>query len=449
MSSTVEGMWRSRIFALVTMGASGVLAAGSFAGCDHAPITGRISEALPPIEPTVDAGAPLDAGQVAEVPRDSGVIVTVPVVDAGMVAPDAKPAAPDAEVAPPVVDAGEAPPPPPSGIPLLGGGRHTIDAVDVTVIGTTSDRLATPRDLAFHPQRPTELWVVNRADHSVVVFFEPGTSNQSTRRFWAPSGAHFLAEPSALAFGANGNVATIHETDDYTQGPTTPRDFMGPTLWSTDVNIFNGGHEGHIDMLHNSPNGMGIAWERDNVYWVFDGFHDSLTRYDFNRDHGPGGTDHSDGQIQRYAEGQVGRYADVPSHLVYEPMTRQLYVADTGNNRIAVLDTMSGSRGASIRPNYDGIIQYEMTQSTLTTFIDGATAGLRRPSGLALRDGLLFVGDNETGRIHAFDMMGNEVDYLDTGIVVGGLMGIAFDSAGLLYIVDALGDRILRVAPRN
>jgi hypothetical protein len=425
----------------------GLIIVALVTGCDQGPITGRISEALPPVNPPpADPSPPLDAGQIADVDLDAGRVSTPPIVDARVMAPDAKAPAPDAQVMPPVVDAGQAPPP--SGVPVLGAGRHTMDSMNVMTIGTSADRLATPRDLAFHPARPSELWVVNRADHSTVVIFEPGTPGQSTRRFWAQTGAHFLAEPSALAFGANGNMATIHETDDYTQGRSTPRDFMGPTMWSTDLSIFNGGHEGHIDMLHNSPNGMGIAWERDNVYWVFDGFHDALTRYDFNRDHGPGGTDHSDGQIQRFAEGQVRRVADIPSHMVYEPMTRQLYVADTGNSRIAVLDTMSGSRGDSIRPNYDGIVQYKMTQGRLTTFIDGAMAGLRRPSGLTLRDGLLFVGDNETGRIHAFDMMGDEVDYLDTGVAAGGLMGLAFDSAGLLYIVDALGDRIVRIAPR-
>ena len=37
--------------------------------------------------------------------------------------------------------------------------------------------------------------------------------------------------------------------------------------------IFNGDHDSHLDMLHNSPDSAGIAWERDNVYWVLDGAH--------------------------------------------------------------------------------------------------------------------------------------------------------------------------------
>ncbi|MEC9466031.1 MAG: hypothetical protein VX834_09620 [Myxococcota bacterium] len=111
--------------------------------------------------------------------------------------------------------------------------------------------------------------------------------------------SHFLAKPSALAFGENGAFASIHEEDEITQFDT-PWDFMGPTLWTTEFALFDSGHLSHIDMLHNTPNGVGIAWEVDNVYWVYDGHHGSLTRYNFNQDHGPAGTDHSDGVVYRY-----------------------------------------------------------------------------------------------------------------------------------------------------
>ena len=78
---------------------------------------------------------------------------------------------------------------------------------------------------------------------------------------------------------------------------------------------------------------MGIAWEKDNVYWVFDGYHSSITRYDFNEDHGPGGTVHDDGTVSRYVEGKVKRVANVVSHMEMDRESNLLYVADTGNNR--------------------------------------------------------------------------------------------------------------------
>ena len=38
-------------------------------------------------------------------------------------------------------------------------------------------------------------------------------------------------------------------------------------------------HAGHLDMLHNSPNGAGLAWAGGNVYWYYDGYHHALARY--------------------------------------------------------------------------------------------------------------------------------------------------------------------------
>jgi hypothetical protein len=236
------------------------------------------------------------------------------------------------------------------GLPVLGEGNNTIASVNVTVVGSSSDGLNVPRDLGFHPTVPGQLWVVNRADDSIVIFSNMGRDGETTsikKRDIFDGGSHFLAEPAAIAFGANGNFSTIHETDKETQGPVSqggsPFDFMGPTMWSSDLNIFNGGHRGHLDMMHNSPLGMGIAWEKDNVYWVFDGYHSSITRYDFVEDHGPGGTIHDDGIVSRHVQGNVKRVADIVSHLEVDQSSNLLYIADTGNNRVATLDSVLGS----------------------------------------------------------------------------------------------------------
>ncbi len=353
------------------------------------------------------------------------------------------------------VDAGTAPhdagtrdggPPPPTGLPILGNGLHTLDAVVPSVVADPSVGHDRPTDLAFNPTRTDELWVVNQGDNTVWIATSPGEPNESAVwRGGRTIGRHFLPRPSGIAFGDSGDFATIHEEDRITQS-TTPADFMGPTLWPSNLSIFDGGHGGHIDMLHNTPNGMGIAWESGNAYWVFDGYHASLTRYDFRRDHGPGGSDHSDGQIIRYVEGQVSRVDGVPSHLFFDASSRTLYVADTGNNRIATLDIDTGNRGRNISPNYDGITQYEMTGATLETFIDGASSGLTAPSGLEIHDGHVFVGDNATGIISGFTMEGELVDWLDTMLPAGALTGLAFDSRGRLYYLDAVGGRVLRVA---
>ena len=337
----------------------------------------------------------------------------------------------------------------PEGLPVLGGYTHDLEQVQLTWVSDERDPLDHPMDLALNPADPSEVWVVSQADNSITVFQAMGTTAQSSRRFNSFGSDHFLSKPSAIAFGANGFFATIHEEDDFTQGPPpagTPADFMGPTLWPSDLNDFDAGHASHMDMLHNSPNGMGIAWEIDNVYWVFDGYHGALTRYDFKQDHGMGGDDHSDGIIARYAEGEVRRVPGVPSGVELDREARRLYVADTGNNRVAVLDIDSGERGQRLWPNYDGTLQFEMLGATLETVVDGAAAGLEQPAGLALHAGVIYIGDAATGTLHAFDKTGAHLDWLALGLPPGALAGIEVDQDGIIWGVDTTAERLFRLS---
>lgn len=351
------------------------------------------------------------------------------------------------ETPPPEPDVPEAPPQP-DGLPILGWYTHSMAAVQVERLASASDGLSIPRDLAFDPENPGDLWIVNQGNESMVVVRDTLSATQKSQKYWSLGSAHFFAQPSSIAFGAPGSFATIHETDKLTQGPGgTPPDFMGPTLHSSDPATFDAGHGSHLDMMHNSPNGMGIAWEAANTYWVFDGYHSALARYAFNNDHGEGGTFHGDGEVRRYVEGEVKRVPGVPSHMEYVGASGLLYVADTGNNRIAVLDTASGTVAGQAYPNYDGGPQYKMQGATLTTLVDGQQHGLVSPSGLAIQSDQLFVSDNATGTIYAFTLEGELIDWLETGLPTGGLMGITFDKAGNLAFVDAIGDEVWYLLP--
>ncbi len=335
----------------------------------------------------------------------------------------------------------------PSGVAVLGDGSHDIAAVEVSVIATADDAISEPRDLAFNPDDPTQLWVVNQTT-SVTILLDVGTAEQDWRRRNSSNSRHFLSRPAALAFGQPGHMATAPETDEVTQ-EMSPPEFMGPTLWPTALEDFDAGHGSHLDMLHNSPNSVGIAWEEGNTYWVFDGMHEALTRYAFNGDHGQGGADHSDGMVERHAEGQVSYVPDVSSHMEIE--AGQLYVADTGNNRVGRMMLGTGSPGAPIAPNYDTTVQRYVDGAVVETLIDGsAIEGFERPSGLEIQDGMIFVSDNATSTIFAFDIDGTLVDWLDVSSVSGpgSLMGMAFDPLGALYLVDTLGSRVLRITAR-
>ena len=325
---------------------------------------------------------------------------------------------------------------------LLGGGTHEAADLVLFEAASKSDGLSRPRDVKVHPSTG-DLWIVNYKDESMTVVEASGGSNHF------PGSTHFLAKPTGLAFSPDRDtMATIHEQDEKTQGPNgTPADFMGPTMWSSNLDEFDGQHATHLDMLHNSPNGVGIAAEKKNIYWVFDGAHDAITKYDFKDDHGFGGADHSDGVIARYVEGDVAYEPGVASNL--ECVDDLLYIADTGNGRVAVLEVETGRDGGQLVPNYDGVDQFEVTGASISTLItSGGDVDLSLPSGLAVYNDTIYVGDNASSVIYAFDLDGNLLDWVQTDVAEGGLMGIDVDqSTGTLYFVDNDDNKVWGIDP--
>jgi hypothetical protein len=351
------------------------------------------------------------------------------------------------------------------GIAALGWSNHTTNGVVLETFATADDGLSLPRDLAFNPDVPGELWVVNRSDDSVTIISDAGTDNQSTEWLVDPYALHFMEEPSSIAFGAPGTFGTCQESRNTYNDQAAGNNFMGPTLWSSDPDIFAHSNEeaidyltalwgqyadlgSHLDMLHESPDCMGIAWDHDNVYWVYDGFHDAIARYDFAEDHGPGYDDHSDGVIGRYGQGEFTMKKDTPSHMELDHGTGLLYIADTGNNRVAILDTNSGDRGDDIRSVEPGVDHYKVENAVVTTFLDGLDEGWEAPAGLDIHEGVLYVGDRYGGAIYAYDIeTGELIDWLDTG--VSKLHGIEVVSEDEIWMVDAGNDLVLRLTPKK
>lgn len=329
----------------------------------------------------------------------------------------------------------------------------------LTEIASARHGLDNPRDLAFNPLRPDELWVVNNGDDSTVIIHDASKSQREAEKRKDAYALHFMARPAALAFGGSrttigrpGTFATCGESRNTYDDQAAPNDFMGPTLWSSDLSVFAmfdpNGLGSHLDMLHNSPNCMGIAWETGNAYWAFGGLDGALFRYDFHVDDGIGNDDHSDGTVRQYATGEVAYVKGVPSHLVYRSSDKSLYVADTGNSRIAKLDTTSGTKGRELDIMEPMAGAYEYDGADLTDVVPASSGQLELPSGLELQGKYLYVSDNANGRISAFTLKGKLAKRIETGLPKGSLGGMAFGPDKKLYFVDMRRDRVLRVDPQ-
>jgi len=341
-------------------------------------------------------------------------------------------------------------------------GFRNTEIPQLNQIGSAEDGLNIPRDLTINPGAPGQMWVVNRADDSVSVFTDVGTEAQDSKHMIDPYALHFMEEVSSIAFGKPQHFATCQESMNTYNGQEQENEFMGPTLWHAELDEFATSNPeaveylsnlfgmpvdlgSHYDMLHESPLCMGITWERENIYWVFDGFNQSIARYDFVDDHGMGYDDHSDGIIIKYVTGEIKREPDIPSHMRIDHKTGLLYVADTGNNAIKVLDITSGTSGRSLPVEEPGTIHFEKENADFHTLIEGADHNIVHPSGLTLIDDILLVGDNKTGIIHAFDLEGNLMDSFETGVQEGGLMGIYAASADDIFYVDSVANEVWRL----
>jgi hypothetical protein len=329
----------------------------------------------------------------------------------------------------------------------LGWGDGSSGSIKLVTILEGESLLREPADLAFNPEKPTELWVVNRRDNSVAIVQDPGEETMSADRVRDPAASHFMNRPPALAMGK------VDKTWGQTFGVCGDNDglghdeFMGPALFTTMLDVFAkqtpGGLGSHLDMLHSTSFCRGIAHARDNVYFVFNGQKGSIDRYDFAEDHGPGNDDHSDGEILRYVEGELTGVTDVSSHLAFDAAKELLYIADSGTGRILTLDTASGEEG----PSFSGAEPTEGRRSIegakLTELV--AKGKLKQPSGIELYDDVLFVSDTATGQFHAFDLKGKLLRSVDTGLPDGSLSGFEIGPDGRIYLVDRLAERVLRI----
>ncbi len=308
-----------------------------------------------------------------------------------------------------------------------------------------------PIDLAFRGDERDELFIVGYGDNSLHRGSGLTTDAPTFKRILDPAAAHFMLKPPAIAMGTPEFFGTCGDNlNEHGGGDGAARYFMGPALFSTDPKILGartaGGLGSHMDMLHSSPLCRGIAHEVANIYWVFNEMDRSLDKYNFNKDHGPGEDDHSDGEIYRYAKGQVKGVDGTASHLFFDAEDKFLYVADSGNARIVRVDTTKGTKGAELpRRNEPLKANGVMNGTDVEEVVPPGV--LTRPSGLEIHEGLLYVTDAATSTFHVFDKGGAEIRRLETDLPAGSLSGLAFGPKGKVYFTDKVGGKIYRIDP--
>ncbi len=332
------------------------------------------------------------------------------------------------------------------------------------VIADASDALSSPRDLEFHPGRANELWIANRGTDSITIVENTGLANQTSQNREDSNSNHFLEEVSAISFGAydpefDWMWGSAQETANTYCGQGVANNFMGPTLWPSSLDHYavenqnsgNGLLGSHIDMNHESPYGVGIAHDYDNVYWYNDGYYGELVRYDFKEDHDTGQDDHSDAVVHRYSEVQLSHFSGKPGHMVMDKASGILYIADAGANRIVWVNTDDPSTNKANIMNDASRLEPLAEYSRITGVEWGVLAtGLSIPSGIALDEGQLFVSENGNGKIAAYELSadGKSATFLDKiQTSATSIMGLEVGPQGHLYYVDNAQNEVVRIDP--
>ena len=333
------------------------------------------------------------------------------------------------------------------------------------ISGSETDGLNNPRDLDFNTYQSdmNELWVINENSAtfdsnfggSTVTFYNVGTDSQWTDYRKDSYSGHFMHTASAIAFSDNGGFANTLDIQDANGNPSGY--FSGCSLWESDTSIYarvnqNGPELGsHWDMLHQSPFSVGIAAETANIYWLFDGFHNTIAKYNFQEphsDHEHGGEDHSDGLVYRYDEVVVERVSGLSSHMVIDQGSDLLYVCDTGNNRIIRMNINSGSINYSLTPygeNIEGY--YSMHNAEYETVID---SGLINPTGIDIYNNYLLVSDYSNGEIiiYNIEQQNNlqEIQRIQTNLS-NDIMGIKVGPDGSIWYVCTNSNKLYQILP--
>ncbi len=334
---------------------------------------------------------------------------------------------------------------------IMASYANSTNTFTIQTIANSSNQVAQPRDLDFHPNG--DLWIVNQGTEnsggSTVTIKNAGKTNQTSQYLKDPNSWHFMSLPSGIAFGENTNFGTSTSVFDANHNGGAP--YTGPSLWPSADGIYAiqppGMNGSHLDMVHASPYCMGIAWEKDNVYWVTDMNSNDVVRYDFVNDHGPGASYHDDAIVRRFTGQSISWInQNTSAHLAFDDAKKWLYIVDGGGAKIVRLDITTGTQGGNPSfTNFDQVVEYKNYDGA--TWETVVSTGLVKPVGIAVVGNFMAVSDNDNGDIIIYDistMPAQEVNRVQT---TAGIQGIDIGPDGRIWFVNTTTNTVGTIEP--
>jgi sugar lactone lactonase YvrE len=279
------------------------------------------------------------------------------------------------------------------GFDFLGGGAVAID--------TTGHRMFVA-DLYNG-----RVLVFNLNDSNVLVEYQAdnvlGESSFTTRTI-APANQNIIREPTGLAYNNNTlyvadswlNRVLVFDVTTITNGENAVKvlgqaDFDGASAATTRT-----GMDGPASLSIGSGNKLYVADRNNNRVLTFD-----ITEI-INGEEASSVLGQADFVSKVQTTTQSGMWS--PTNIFWD--SNNLYVSDSGNNRVLVFDV------TAIDPNGEPA-QYVLGQPDFTTsFGSSSQAKLATPAGLTVNSDKLFVADYQNNRVVLFDVRANGSDDL-------------------------------------